>query len=35
LVVLLHSPDRWFAASDLLAQGMALAESRAITSLNP
>jgi serine-type D-Ala-D-Ala carboxypeptidase (penicillin-binding protein 5/6) len=34
-VVLLHSPDRWFAATDLLAQGMALAESRALSSLNP
>jgi D-alanyl-D-alanine carboxypeptidase (penicillin-binding protein 5/6) len=34
-VVLLHSPDRWFAATDLLAQGMALAERQAITSLNP
>ena len=34
-VVLLHSPDRWYAATDLLAQGMALAQSRAISSLNP
>jgi D-alanyl-D-alanine carboxypeptidase (penicillin-binding protein 5/6) len=34
-VVLLHSPDRWFAASDLLAQGMALAETRATRTLNP
>jgi len=34
-VVLLHSPDRWFAASDLLAQGMALAERPVMNSLTP
>lgn len=33
-VVLLHSPDRWFTASDLLAQGMAFADRQAIALLN-
>jgi serine-type D-Ala-D-Ala carboxypeptidase (penicillin-binding protein 5/6) len=32
-VVLLHAPDRWTAASGLLAKGMALAEHQALGSL--
>lgn len=33
-VVLLHAPNRWYSASDLLAQGMALAERTAAAPLD-
>jgi D-alanyl-D-alanine carboxypeptidase (penicillin-binding protein 5/6) len=32
-IVLLHSPNRWFTASDLMSQGLALAERTATTPL--
>jgi D-alanyl-D-alanine carboxypeptidase (penicillin-binding protein 5/6) len=34
-IVLLHAPDRWFEASDLMAQGLALAERTATAPLTP